>query len=190
MINPEHFADWGPNISKVDAPLKLLRKAIPMATLNTTETAWEVNLKTSVELYTIWEMSGVLDQLEGIDENLFDVISDIMSEKRDDWKDYLEDQEDQETVRRSKQLHEVARSLSLTNQNSQSRPGQPAERFTGHGVRMEASSTYRQKKLEWQRLGSSRKSTAFDADRQGSRRRCARCNVGTREGWPDRRASG
>ena len=30
MINPEGFADWGPNISKVDAPLKLLRQAIPM----------------------------------------------------------------------------------------------------------------------------------------------------------------
>ncbi|MBN9354636.1 MAG: heterodisulfide reductase subunit C [Hyphomicrobium denitrificans] len=94
MINPQHFADWGPNISKVDAPLKVLRKAIPMATLNTTDTAWEVNLKTSVELYTIWEMSGVVNQLEGIDENLFDVISDIMSEKREDWKDFLEDQDD------------------------------------------------------------------------------------------------
>jgi heterodisulfide reductase subunit C len=65
-----------------------------MATLNTTETAWEVNLKTSVELYTIWEMTGVLDQLEGIDENLFDVITDIMEEKREDWNDFLEDQED------------------------------------------------------------------------------------------------
>jgi heterodisulfide reductase subunit C len=72
----------------------VLRKAIPMATLNTTDTAWEVNLKTSVELYTIWEMSGVVNQLEGIDENLFDVISDIMSEKREDWKDFLEDQDD------------------------------------------------------------------------------------------------
>jgi heterodisulfide reductase subunit C len=96
MINPQHFADWGPRITKVEAPLKVLRKAIPMATLNTTETAWEVNLKTSVELYTIWEMTGVLDQLEGIDENLFDVITDFMDEKREDWKDYLEDQEDDE----------------------------------------------------------------------------------------------
>jgi heterodisulfide reductase subunit C len=78
----------------VDAPLKLLRKAIPMATLNTTETAWEVNLKTSVELYTIWEMTGVLNQLEGIDENLFDVITDIMDEKREDWKDFQADQDD------------------------------------------------------------------------------------------------
>ena len=94
MINKDHFADWGPNISKVEAPLKLLRKAIPMPTLNTTATAWEVNLKTSIELYTIWEMTGVLQQLEGIDENLFDVITDIMDEKREDWKDFLADHEE------------------------------------------------------------------------------------------------
>ena len=74
----------------------MLRKAIPMATLNTTETAWEVNLKTSVELYTIWEMTGVLDQLETIDENLFDVITDIMDEKREDWEDFLEELEDED----------------------------------------------------------------------------------------------
>ena len=66
-----------PNISKVDAPLKILRQAIPVPTLNTTATAWEVNLTTSVELYTIWEETGVLDQLETIDENLYDVILDI-----------------------------------------------------------------------------------------------------------------
>ena len=96
MITPDHFPDWGPHISKVDAPLALLRKAIPMPTLNTTKTAWEVNLKTSVELYTIWEMTGVLDQLETIDENLFDVITDIMDEKREDWEDFLEEQEDED----------------------------------------------------------------------------------------------
>ena len=107
MINPDHFADWGPNISKVDAPLKLLRKAIPMATLNTTDTAWEVNLKTSVELYTIWEMTGVLGQLETIDENLFDVITDIMEEKRDDWQDFLDEQDDED--HHSEILHLIAR---------------------------------------------------------------------------------
>jgi len=32
MITAEHFPDWGPNVSKIDAPLKLLRKAIPMPT--------------------------------------------------------------------------------------------------------------------------------------------------------------
>ena len=96
MINKDHFADWGPNISKVDAPLKILRKAIPMPTLNTTATAWEVNLKTSIELYTIWEMTGVLKQLETIDENLYDVITDIMDEKREDWQDFLDAQEEKE----------------------------------------------------------------------------------------------
>jgi len=94
MINPEGFADWGPNVSKVDAPLATLRKAIPMPTLHTTKTAWEVNLKTSVELYTIWEETGVLDSLETIDENLFDVILDIMDEKRDDYEDWMDEQDD------------------------------------------------------------------------------------------------
>jgi heterodisulfide reductase subunit C len=94
MINPEGFADWGPHISKVDAPLTTLRKAIPMPTLHTTKTAWEVNLKTSVELYTIWEETGVLDSLETIDENLFDVILDIMDEKREDLEDWEDEQDE------------------------------------------------------------------------------------------------
>jgi heterodisulfide reductase subunit C len=54
-------------------------------------------LKTSVELYTIWEATGVLDQLETIDENLFDVVSDVMDEKRDEYNEWLEEQkEDQD----------------------------------------------------------------------------------------------
>jgi len=91
MISNDAFPDWGPNICKVDAPLKVLRQAIPVPTLNTIKTAWETNLKTSVELYTIWEETGVLDQLETVDENLFDVIVDLMDEKRDDWDDYLDE---------------------------------------------------------------------------------------------------
>ena len=94
MITRDHFPDWGPDVSKVDAPLKVLRKAIPMPTLHTTATSWEVNLKTSIELYTIWEMTGVLKQLETIDENLFDVITDIMDEKREDYADWLDEQPD------------------------------------------------------------------------------------------------
>jgi heterodisulfide reductase subunit C len=96
MISKDAFPDWGPNISKVDAPLALLRKAIPVPTLHTTKTAWEVNLKTSVELYTIWEETGVLESLKMIDTNLSDVISDIMDEKRDDYADWLEEQKDDE----------------------------------------------------------------------------------------------
>ena len=96
MINKDHFADWGPNISKVDAPLKLLRKAIPMPTLNTTATAWEVNLKTSVELYTIWEMTGVLKSLEITDENLYDVIQDFIEEKREEYEELVEERKDEQ----------------------------------------------------------------------------------------------
>jgi heterodisulfide reductase subunit C len=60
------------------------------------DTAWEVNLKTSVELYTIWEATGVLDQLETIDENLFDVIVDIIDEKREELEEWEEEQEDED----------------------------------------------------------------------------------------------
>jgi heterodisulfide reductase subunit C len=95
MITRDAFPDWGPNVAKVEAPLAILRKAIPMPTLNTTATAWEVNLKTSVELYTIWEETGVLAQLETMDENLFDVITDIMDEKRDELQDWLDEQDEE-----------------------------------------------------------------------------------------------
>jgi heterodisulfide reductase subunit C len=44
-------------------------------------------------LYTIWEETGVLDSLEIIDENLFDVILDIMDEKRDDYQDWMDEQD-------------------------------------------------------------------------------------------------
>jgi heterodisulfide reductase subunit C len=94
MITSDHFPDWGPNISKVEAPLEVLRKAIPVPTLHTMDTAWEVNLKTSIELYTIWEETGVLDSLKTIDENLFDVITDIMDERREDYEDWLEEHDE------------------------------------------------------------------------------------------------
>ncbi|MGC8468248.1 MAG: 4Fe-4S dicluster domain-containing protein, partial [Acidithiobacillus sp.] len=86
----------GPNIQKVEGNLKTLRKAIPMRTLQTTDTAWEVSLKTSVEMYTIWEMTGVLNSLEAMDENLFDVIEDFIDEKREEYDEWLEEQEDKE----------------------------------------------------------------------------------------------
>ena len=96
MITRDAFPDWGPNVVKVDAPLAILRKAIPVRTLQTTDTAWDVSLKTSVEMYTIWEMTGVLTSLEIVDENLFDVIQDFIEEKRDDYQDWLEEQEDKD----------------------------------------------------------------------------------------------
>jgi heterodisulfide reductase subunit C len=91
MIQPDHFPDWGPNIQKVEGSLKTLRMAIPVRTLQTTSTSWEVSLKTSVEMYTIWEMTGVLKQLETMDENLFDVIQDFIDEKREEYDEWLEE---------------------------------------------------------------------------------------------------
>ncbi len=96
MITRESFADWGPNVVKVNAPLNILRKAIPVPTLHTMDTAWEVNLKTSIELYTIWEETGVLEQLAQVDENLLNLITDIMDEKRADYEDWLAEQKEQE----------------------------------------------------------------------------------------------
>jgi heterodisulfide reductase subunit C len=91
MITADAFADWGPGIAKINAPLDVLRKAIPVPTMHTLDTAWVVNIKTSIELYTIWEASGVLDQLETIDPNLFDVVTDIMDEKRDEYQEWLDE---------------------------------------------------------------------------------------------------
>jgi heterodisulfide reductase subunit C len=62
-----------------------------MKTLQTTDTAWEVSLKTSVEMYTIWEDTGVLQQLETMDENLFDVIEDFIDEKREEYEEWVEE---------------------------------------------------------------------------------------------------
>jgi heterodisulfide reductase subunit C len=95
MIQPDHFPDWGPNIQKVQGNLKTLRKAIPVRTLQTTDTAWEVSLKTSVEMYTIWEMTGVLKSLEIMDENLYDVIQDFIEEKREEYEELVEERKDE-----------------------------------------------------------------------------------------------
>ena len=42
-------------------------------------------------MYTIWEMTGVLQSLETMDENLFDVIQDFIDEKREEYEEMLED---------------------------------------------------------------------------------------------------
>ena len=55
-----------------------------------------IRVSTSVELYTVWEATGVLKQLGSVDENLFDVVSDVMEEKREEWEEWLEDNEDED----------------------------------------------------------------------------------------------
>ena len=92
MITADDFADWGPNISKVHAPLKILRKAIPMPTLEHDRNGMggqsQDLCRALHDLGNDWR----LKQLETIDENLFDVISDIMDEKRQDYQDFLDGQ--------------------------------------------------------------------------------------------------
>jgi heterodisulfide reductase subunit C len=39
-------------------------------------------------------MTGVLKQLETMDENLFDVIEDFIDEKREEYEEMLEEQEE------------------------------------------------------------------------------------------------
>jgi heterodisulfide reductase subunit C len=45
-------------------------------------------------MYTIWEDTGVLQQLETMDENLFDVIQDFIEEKREEYEEWREKHED------------------------------------------------------------------------------------------------
>ena len=95
MIKPDHFADWGPDIQKVEGDLKTLRNAIPVKTLQTTSTAWDTSLKTSVEMYTIWEETGVLKQLETMDPDLSEVINDFIENKREEYEEMREESKDE-----------------------------------------------------------------------------------------------
>jgi heterodisulfide reductase subunit C len=45
-------------------------------------------------MYTIWEDTGVLQQLETMDENLFDVIEDFIDEKREEYEEWVEEQDE------------------------------------------------------------------------------------------------
>ena len=45
-------------------------------------------------MYTIWEDTGVLQQLETMDENLFDVIEDFIDEKREEYQEWVEEQKE------------------------------------------------------------------------------------------------
>lgn len=81
MLQPDAFPDWGPDVREVSKHLDEWRKAIPPETLHTTETAWQVDDKTLVELYLIWHMTGVMKMIEEIDEGLYEILMDVMEEK-------------------------------------------------------------------------------------------------------------
>lgn len=81
MLQPDAFPDWGPDVREVSKNLDSWRKAIPPETLHTTETAWQVDDKTLIELYLIWHMTGVMKMIEEIDEGLYEILMDVMEEK-------------------------------------------------------------------------------------------------------------
>jgi heterodisulfide reductase subunit C len=57
------------------------RRALPPETLHTTETGWQVDDKTIIELYLIWHMTGVMDMIKEVDEGLFMILQDVMEER-------------------------------------------------------------------------------------------------------------
>ena len=81
MLQPEAFPDWGPEVKAVSDNLDLWRRALPPETLHTTTTGWEVDEKTIVELYLIWQMTGVMDMIAKVDKGLHMILSDVMEER-------------------------------------------------------------------------------------------------------------
>jgi heterodisulfide reductase subunit C len=80
MLQPDAFPDWGPQVRDVSANLELWRRALPPETLHTTSMAWTVDEKTLTELYLIWHMTGVLEMIREVDENLCTIIEEVMED--------------------------------------------------------------------------------------------------------------
>jgi heterodisulfide reductase subunit C len=90
MIQPEFFRDWGPAATPTEetwgVSLEVLRKAIPIDVLQTTRAAWEVSVETSLELFRIYEETGVLDMLRAVDPDLVEMLVDIVEERREEFE--------------------------------------------------------------------------------------------------------
>ena len=80
MLQPDFFPDWGPDVVRVAENLDVWRRAIPPETMHTTELAWDVSEKTRLELYLIWKLTGNLQMIENLDENLFMILEEVMEE--------------------------------------------------------------------------------------------------------------
>jgi len=84
MLQPDAFPDWGPQVKQVSDELELWRRALPPETLHTTQTSWQVDEKTIIELYLIWYNTGVMDMIANVDEGLHLILSDVMEEMLED----------------------------------------------------------------------------------------------------------
>ena len=94
MIQPEFFRDWGPRATRTPevwgSSLETLRKAVPIDVLQTTHAAWEVSVQTSLELFRIYEETGVLDMLRSVDPDLVEMLVDIVEERREEFAEARE----------------------------------------------------------------------------------------------------
>ena len=84
MLQPDAFPDWGPDVKQVSEELDLWRRALPPETMHTTNTGWQVDDKTLIELYLIWYETGVMDMIASVDEGLNLILSDVMEEMLED----------------------------------------------------------------------------------------------------------
>ncbi len=91
MIQPDFFKDWGPFAAGGEASWGVtgatMRQAIPIDVLQTTTSAWEVSVQTSLELFRIYEETGVLDMLRGLDPDLTEMLIDIIEERREEFEE-------------------------------------------------------------------------------------------------------
>ena len=94
MIQPDFFRDWGPFATGSDqawqVSAEVMRKAIPSDVLQTTRSSWEVSVQTSLELFRIYEETGVLDMLRGLDPDLTEMLIDIIEERREEFAEARE----------------------------------------------------------------------------------------------------
>ncbi len=82
MIQPEAFPDWGPQAVEESKNMDVYRKAIPVDLMQRTDVGWHPSLQTAVEMMTIMFESGVMDSIKKVDPDLYDMISDIYDERK------------------------------------------------------------------------------------------------------------
>jgi heterodisulfide reductase subunit C len=58
--------------------------------MHTTRAAWEVSVQTSLELFRIYQETGVLDMLRGLDPDLTEMLIDLVDERREEFEEARE----------------------------------------------------------------------------------------------------
>lgn len=82
---PEGWSD----VATLDVPLTVLRDALPRMPGHAA--ARPAQLRATLARYAVWEEAGGLTQLQRADPNLFDVLSDVIDEKRREWEEWRDD---------------------------------------------------------------------------------------------------